>query len=276
MVRRVLQRAREGVGADVPLRAREVAAAARAASLPPVTVQVEQLTPQSAQRAGRFSIPVDWPDFNLVVKVAPVLAQHDSCEAGLVLASVPVIVCHEVRRGLMSRAEQEYEAAERRYRGHARPMSTVAAWGADVTLQQMSGDDWVFAVGAGRDVPVPAFVSSHLRALAYYSALQGLDAVGLRRWKSALEQVQTQVEVLDSVFGSPVGGQPREDVVDMTGEQALASRDRELAGAWCQQARLISASSARAYERTASAWLAGQPDLTQADPDRSPGGTREP
>jgi len=253
--------ARAGVAADAPLRAREAAKAERAASRPAATVQVEQLTPASAARAGRYAIPETWFGHELVVKVSPVLADTDSPEAGLLLASVPVVVCEEQERG----SGIDLSAAlGQRYGSAIAPTLVVTAWGADSTLRQMTNADWRFVVGAGRGIPVPAFVSSHLRALAYYSAIPGGgDVEGLRRWKAATDQVVQQVELLQSVFGAAPPSQPSSAVLDMTGEQVLRHRDRDLAAAWCQQARHIATSSKAAHARAARKWMNAQRPSTE-------------
>lgn len=238
------------VATDVPTRAREAARATREASRPPASVPVEHLTPASAARAGRFEVPQRWPNHDLLLRVSPVLADHSSPEAGLLLASVPVIVCGLRKQSCPNAAAPLF----------ASPLPVVIAWGADSTMRRMTEDDWRFAVGAARGKPVPAYVSSHLRALAYYSALPAGGVELLQRWKAAQEAVLEQVELLESVFGAadPAEALANGAAIDMSGEQVLRHRDRDLAAAWCGQARIIAASSKRAYARASRQWLAQQ------------------
>lgn len=231
-----------GVGLGFPLRARDAAKARRAAAAPPPGVRVVHLTPVSAARAGRFDIPTHWSEFTLVLRVSSVLADRSSPEAGLLLSDIPVLVCGRQEHGDRSLL--------------VGTTVTVTAWGADSTMRAMTQDDWRFAVEAAVDAPVPAFVSSHLRALAYYSALP-VSVEVLRRWKAAQEQVLEQVELLESVFGSGTPASER-DVVDMTGEQVMSLRDRGVSAAWCAQARTIATSSQKAYARASHSWLRQQ------------------
>lgn len=237
------------VGAQVPTRAREAARADREAARPAASVKVEHLTPGSAARAGRYQVPQSWSGHDLVLRVSSVLADRTSPQVGLVLSSMPVVVCHEEERGTPVRAFASHQVLC--------PTVVVLAWAADSTMRLMSEQDWRFVAGAGRDVVVPAVVSSHLRALAFYSSVPVRSVELLRRWKAAREQVLAQVEVLESVFGSPAPA-AGDAVLDMTGEQVLRQRDGALAAAWCQQAKTIAAASKVAYARAVTAWMVEQ------------------
>lgn len=247
------------------LRAREAAKAQRDRARAPGPVQVEHLSAASAVRANRFDIPLTWllsslNDVDVVLKVAPVLAQRDIPESGLVLASIPVLVTSREERSNIWGAP--HGAAMQL----AQPRTVVTTWGANSTMRSMRQEDWKFALSTPWDSPVPAYVGSHLRALAYYSALPVGQEV-LRRWNAAQEKVIEQIELLESVFGQQ--DRERSDVVvDMSGEQVLRHRDRRLAAAWCTSARTIASSSKAAYARAADQWVRQQGE-DDGDVDRA-------
>lgn len=231
------------------MRAREAAMTRRARWNPEVSV--EYVTPSSVYATGRYEVPLNLP-VKLSMRVAPVLADRTSPEAGLVLTQLPVVVLARPTVSENATSTAHYRAVE------------VIAWGADSTMRTMLADDWKFAVTQPAGVPVPAFVSSHLRALAYYSALP-VDLTVLQRWNAAQGAVLEQVELLESVFGRATSAPRRKAVWDLNGKQVLRQADKPLAAAWCEAARSIAASSKGTYDEAREQWL--DRDKDEADLD---------
>jgi hypothetical protein len=239
------------VEAHAPARAREAVAAQRAASRAAVTVKVRQMSGSSARGAG-LACPTSAFGAELQIKMAPVLADLSHPQSGLLLTGEHVVVCDEEERGTTTEVSL-YSLTV------TRPTRVVCAWGAEATLVDMEEPDWHFVLQAGHGTPVPAYVTSQPRALAYYAALQpatpeaGLER--LQRWGSAIAAVVEQVEVLESIFGGPAADVVVQDThVSLTGEQVLRSRDRTAAHSWCRQARTIANAAKGAHRRAAKKW----------------------
>jgi hypothetical protein len=230
-------------------RARVKAGLARGLARGTSEVIVERVSLRGA--VGRFDVPQTWPGFELYLNVAPVLAA-DLPEAGLVLSDQHLVVSHASERGTGP------EGGVLGLSNLVRPTVVVEVWGAESTFTRMAVADWGFVLGAGRDVPVPAYVTSHLRCLAFYTNLVWSGAAGaatLQRWADAIAAVELGVEVLCSVFGrGPRSYLANAEHLDLTFEQVLAGRDKYLAWSWLGSAGLLVRAARKAHRAVRRTW----------------------
>ena len=236
------------------LRARGRVASARAASVASSTVRVGTLSPASARQAGVAPhCPTSFRGVEVVIKSAPVLAEPASPMSGLVLSGQHIAVTREIERGS--------------YSSLSRPTRVVEVWADEGTLRKMHASDWEFVVGQVycRDVPVPAYVSSHLRCLAFYDALAPSTEM-LTRWAQAIKEVDTQIEVLGMLFPPRRGVQPDPAHVDLAAAQVIHRADPMVATSWMRQARTIAKSAKAAHRKAQAAWVAQEAPAPSPSP----------
>lgn len=238
------------VPSDVPARARQRAMQQRKAQ--PVTVRVERRSLASLRgQHGSDRVPSSiGAGIELAVVLAPVLADAEAQEAGLVLSGQPLAVVVPDRA---ERSSLYVLGGDRR-----------VLWAAGSTVELMGPEDWKWVARSELGRPVPVVPSSHLRCLAYYSALERQPGEHghetLARWGKALGAVQAGIEAVEAMYGSPLNVPVSDDVLDLTFEQALASKSKATILSWATAAKSVAKAATRARSRAAEAWMALPPE----------------
>jgi hypothetical protein len=245
------RRRRPEIPASIPNPVKAKLAEARAeGSRAVATVRVQEF-------ANRQEIASRWPaapdlgaNLTYEARVAPVLADAKARESGLVLAGQNVVVMRN-RPGIGS----PYGGWESALYG-VRP---ITVWADEATLDGMDEDDWRWVLAQDAERVIPATVTSHVRALAWYEGLlnRGQALPVLQRWGRAIDAVEEGIELVTSLAGSGSAFYPEAPgVLDLTAQAAVASRSRAVMRGWLTQARTVADAAKASRAKARADWLA--------------------
>lgn len=263
------------------VRARSAAIKARETTCRATTsITVDSQQPRYL-RAIYPGLNTNYSPFSLL-KRAPVLADARSTFVGLLLTGQDLVVVSRDRTDAQGRTGA---SAHTLYGGPMHRLHNL--WGAPETFLGMGEADWLFVEGlmgsslreldqdsTVADHPVPAIVTSRVRALAYYPELVCCcpDPLPvLQRWARSIQAVEDGANLVESMYGKVLN--PGAGLPDLTVEQILATRDKDKMRAWADQAlRVVHESRdlmAAATERW-TVWLEEAPPFRGAAYPRPP------